>query len=68
VKGLLSIAAKETTGAIIRNGDTAGKVMDYLPQSPDLAPFDFYVFEPLKKQLAGKRFATHADVKQAAST
>lgn len=65
-KRLLSIAAKQTTGAVIRNGGTA---TDYLPYSPDLAPCYFYFFfEPLKKQLAGKRFATHADVKQAAAT
>jgi hypothetical protein len=42
--------------------------MDYRPYSPNLAPCDFYFFEPLKKQLAGKGFATHADVKQAAVT
>jgi hypothetical protein len=37
--------------------------MDHSPNSPDLEPSDFYLFGLLKKHLAGKKFATDADVK-----
>ncbi|GFV81722.1 histone-lysine N-methyltransferase SETMAR [Trichonephila clavipes] len=35
------------------------------PYSPDLAPSDFPLFPALKKNLAGKRFGSNFDVKQA---
>ena len=34
------------------------------PYSPDLAPWDFFFFPRLKKDMEGKRFATVEEVKQ----
>ncbi|GFU96429.1 histone-lysine N-methyltransferase SETMAR [Trichonephila clavipes] len=34
------------------------------PYSPDLAPSDFHLFPALKKNLAGRRFGSNAEVKQ----
>jgi hypothetical protein len=42
--------------------------MDFHPRSPGLEQSDFKLFEPLKKNLAGKRFATDAQVKQAVTS
>ncbi|GBM35067.1 hypothetical protein AVEN_203230-1 [Araneus ventricosus] len=33
-------------------------------KSPDLAPSDFHLFEPLKKHLAGRHFRTDAEVQE----
>lgn len=65
---VLSVAAKRTTGAVIRNGGTVGSLRITVPTDPISRPVIYTFFEPLKKQLAGKRSATHADVKQAAVT
>jgi len=43
-------------------------VMDHSPYSSDLAPSDFHLFGPLKKQPVGKRFASDANVKKAVSS
>jgi hypothetical protein len=42
--------------------------MDHHPLSPYLTPNDFYLFGPLTKYLAGKVFATDADMKQAVTS
>jgi len=42
--------------------------MDFHPRSPRLEPSDFQLFEPLKKHLADKRFATDVQVKQAVTS
>jgi hypothetical protein len=41
------------------------KVLDHPPYRPDLAPSDFHLFEPFKKHLDGRRFATDGEVQQA---
>jgi histone-lysine N-methyltransferase SETMAR len=41
------------------------EVLDHPPYSPDLAPSDFHLFGPLKKQLGGRQFATDGEVQQA---
>lgn len=41
------------------------EVLQHPPYSPDLAPSDFHLFGPMKKFLAGQRFATDAEVKSA---
>lgn len=38
------------------------EVLQHPPYSPDLAPSDFYLFGPLKKFLAGKRFANQQEL------
>ena len=40
-------------------------VVPHPPYSPDLAPYDFFLFPTLKKTLNGKRFATVGEVKTA---
>jgi hypothetical protein len=37
--------------------------MDHLCCIPDFAPSDFHLFQQLKKNLDGKRFAADANVK-----
>jgi hypothetical protein len=39
--------------------------MGHAAYSPDLATSAFHYFGPLKMELAGKRFATDTEVKQA---
>ncbi|GBN59665.1 hypothetical protein AVEN_28416-1 [Araneus ventricosus] len=39
--------------------------MEHPPYSPDLAPNDFHLFGPLKKQLASRHFRTDAEVQAA---
>jgi histone-lysine N-methyltransferase SETMAR len=41
------------------------EVLEHPPYSPDLAPSDYHLFGPLKKHLAGKRYATVDQVHQA---
>jgi len=38
-------------------------VLPHLPYSPDLAPYDFHLFGPLKDALRGRRFADIDDLK-----
>lgn len=38
------------------------EVLQHPPYSPDLAPSDFHLFAPLKKFLAGKRFASQHEL------
>ncbi len=38
------------------------------PYSPDLAPYDFWLFPALKKVLRGKRFSSDQEAKQACNT
>jgi len=40
-------------------------VVPHPSYSPDLAPFDFFLFLTIKKTLKGKRFATVEEVKTA---
>jgi hypothetical protein len=44
------------------------EVMGHPSHSPDFTPFNFHLFVPLKKHLAGKWFAAVAMVKQAVSS
>lgn len=41
------------------------EVFEHAAYSPDLAPSDFHLFEPLKKQLGGRNFRTYDEVQQA---
>jgi len=60
----------KTTGphAINRASDLwricSWEVVDHPLYSPDFLTSDFHLFEPLKKHLAGKKFATDDDVEQ----
>ena len=38
-------------------------VLSHLPYSPDLTPYDFHLFGPLKDALRGRRFADIDDLK-----
>ena len=38
------------------------KTLDHPPYSPDLSPWDFHMFGPLKEALGGKRFETNDQV------
>ncbi len=38
------------------------EVFGHSPHSPDLAPSDYHLFPRLKKELGGKRFATHSEL------
>ena len=40
-------------------------IFEHPPQSPDLEPFDLFLFPKLKEHLAGKRFANSEDLKDA---
>jgi hypothetical protein len=44
------------------------EVLDHPPYSPELAPSDFHLFEPLKKHLCGRRFATDGEVQQSVTS
>ena len=39
-----------------------------IPFSPDLAPWDFFLFRKMKEHLAGKRLANDEDLKDAVVT
>ena len=41
------------------------EVMDNCPYRRDVAPSDFHLFGPIQTRLAGERFVTDGDVKQA---
>jgi hypothetical protein len=43
-------------------------IKDHPSYSTDFAPGHMHLFKPLKKQLADKRFATDAEVKQAVTS
>jgi len=38
------------------------EVLVHTPYSPDLAPSNFHLFEPLKNHMRGKNFTTDAEV------
>jgi hypothetical protein len=38
------------------------KVLPYRPYSPDLSPYDFYLFEPLKEALGDSQFQDYDGV------
>ena len=40
------------------------ELLQHLPYSPDLAPSDFHLFEPLKESLGGIKFENDEDVQQ----
>jgi transposase len=40
-------------------------VMAHPPYSPDLAPSDYHLFDPLKEALRGRRFTSNEEVKKA---
>ena len=42
--------------------------LDHPPYSPDLAPSDYHLFPPLKKQLKGRHFSSDAEVIAAAES
>jgi len=44
------------------------KILEHLPNSPDLAPSDFHLFPNKKKHLHAKQFKSHADVKHEVQT
>ena len=41
------------------------EVLKQPPYSPDLAPFDFHLFGPMKKYLRGQKFADNNEVMEA---
>jgi hypothetical protein len=41
------------------------EVMEHPTHSPDVSPFDFHLFGPLKEALGGRRFRCDEDVKNA---
>jgi hypothetical protein len=53
---------QEITGSHTANHGLV--VVDHPCYTPDFAPSDFHLFQQLKKNLDGKRFATDANVKQ----
>ena len=40
------------------------ELLQHLPYSPDLAPSDFHLLEPLKESLGGIKFENNEDVQQ----
>jgi len=56
------------TGRVTPYGITAGWATDQHPYNPDFAPSVFSLFGHLKNNLAGKRSARDADMKQAATS
>jgi histone-lysine N-methyltransferase SETMAR len=44
--------------------DLPFEFLPQLPYSPDLAPSDFHVFGPLKKEMGGKPFRSNKEVQQ----
>ena len=47
--------------------DLGWKLSAHLLYSPDLAPFDFHLFGPLKESIRGVHFQTDEEVKAAVS-
>ena len=43
--------------------EIGGTALKHPPYSPDLAPFDFWAFPTLKRQLRGKRFSSDDEVR-----
>ena len=41
------------------------EVLEHPAYSPDLAPSDYHLFGPLKRELSGKRFTTDSELKDA---
>ncbi|KAJ4443691.1 hypothetical protein ANN_05366 [Periplaneta americana] len=63
VKLLHDNARPHVAASIREKINTFGwEVLQHLPYSPNLAPSDFHLFGPMKKFVAGHRFATDAEV------
>ena len=51
--------------ALVALTEIGGTALKHPPYSPDLAPCDFWAFPTLKRQLRGKRFSSHDEVRKA---
>ena len=38
------------------------EILPHVPYSPDLAPFDYFLFPNMKSSLGGKRFSTNEEI------
>ena len=52
-----------TAVALAALTEFGGTALKHPPYSPDLAPCDFWAFPTLKRQLRGKRFSSHDEVR-----
>jgi len=53
------------SSTVARIQDLSFECLPHPPYSPDLAPSDFHVFEPLKEAMGGKSFRSDEEVQQA---
>jgi len=59
---------KIANGTYYCNGPMAGRLWTPPPYCPDIAYGGLRLYEPIKRQMAGKYFATDPDVKQAVTS
>ena len=68
-KGVVLLHDKARPHTAAHNAETLRKlkfqVMAHPPYSPDLVPFDYHLFGPIKEALSGRRFISDQEVKEA---